>query len=144
MPCRKWHAIWHPVNDRVVDEIVERFTTGDIVRLDTTGIVDNRRQTIVHLVPALDAQRYASEFIDQPLTGESLRNPAGACRYPNTALALANASIWQNVQECPRCHYPTHRLIHYPNGSALGPCCAYPSGMPEEDEEALARLGRTS
>jgi hypothetical protein len=28
---------------------------------------------------------------------ESLSNPAGACRYPNAALALANASIWENV-----------------------------------------------
>jgi hypothetical protein len=55
--CRKWHAIWHPVNDRVVDEIVERFTTGDLVRLDVTGIIEDHKQTIVHLVPALDAQR---------------------------------------------------------------------------------------
>ena len=128
----------------MVDEIVERFTTGDLVRLDVTGIIGDRRQTLVHLVPALDAQRYATEFTDQPTTAESLANPANACHYPNVALALANASIWENVQECPRCQYPTHRLIRYPNGSALGPCCAYPSGMPEEDEEALARLGRTN
>lgn len=142
--CRRWHAIWHPVNDRVVDEIVERFTAGDLVRLGVTGIIDERRQTTVHLVPALDAQRYATEFTDQPPIVESLDNPAGACRYPNAALALANTSLWESVQECPRCRYPTHRLSHYPNGSALGPCCAYPSGMPEEDEEMLARLGRTS
>lgn len=140
--CRKWHAVWHPVNNRVVDEIVERFTAGDLVRLDVTGIVDDRRQTIVHLVPALDAYRYTTEFIDQPMTTESLRNPADACHYPNAALALANTSIWEHVQVCPRCQYPTHRLIQYPNGSALGPCCAYPSGMPEEDQEALTRLGR--
>jgi hypothetical protein len=75
---------------------------------------------------------------------EPLDNPATACRYPNAALALANASVWENVQVCPRCQYPTHRLIRYQNGSVLDPCCAYPSGMPEEDQEALGRLGRTS
>jgi hypothetical protein len=56
---------------------------------------------------------------------ESLTSPANACRYPKAALALANASVWENVRACLRCRYGTHRLIHS-NRSALGPCCAYP------------------
>jgi hypothetical protein len=128
----------------VVDDMVERFTTGNIVRLNLTGIIDGRRQTIVHLVPALDAQRYTAEFAGQPQTAESLDNPAAPCLCPNTALALANAALAETVQVCPRCQYPTHRLITYPGGDQLGPCCAYPVEMPAEDEEALALLRRTT
>ena len=128
----------------MVDEIVKRFSTGNFMWLDVEGIIGDRPQKIVHLVPTMDAQRYAIEFTDQPPMAEPLANPANAYRHPNVALALANNSVWENAQEYPQCRYPTHRLIHYPNRSALGPAAPSPSGMPEKGEEALVRLGRTS
>lgn len=142
--CDQWHAIWRPAGGRVVDDMVERFTTGDIVRLDVTGVMDGRRQTVVHLVPAPDAERYATEFCGRLQTIESLDNKASHCRYSNTALALANAALAEPVLVCPRCQYPTHRLITYPGGSQLGPCCAYPVDIPEKDQETLAWLRRAT
>lgn len=138
--CRRWHAIWHPINNRVVGEIVDRLTTGDLVRLDVTGIIDDRRQTIVHLVPTLDAQRYATEFTDQTPMAESLSNPAGACRYPNTALALANTSLWKTCGSARAADTPPP-ADPLPQRECLGALLRLPRCMPEEDEEALARLG---
>jgi hypothetical protein len=47
--CKTMHAIWCPVHDRVVDDMVERFATDEIVRLDLTCVIDGRHQTGVQL-----------------------------------------------------------------------------------------------
>jgi hypothetical protein len=91
------------------------------------GLAKSTAHRLLRELEHWDFVHYATEFTGQPPMAEPVDNPAAACRrYPNAALALTNASLWEKVQVCPRCQYPTHRLIQYSNGSALGPAVRTP------------------